>query len=79
MARRKVIDVLSENWCLVNSLTKIGILPTTIVNYYTIYTTYNSYKGSKHSDKKTWTADSMRISERTVERAIKEMEKTIEA
>ncbi len=78
MARRKVIDVLSENWCVVSALTKGGMLPTTIVNYYMIYNTYKSYKGGTPSDRKTWTSDSMRISEKTVSRAIKEMEKIVD-
>jgi hypothetical protein len=58
---------------------KIGLLPTSILNYYVIYSRYDYYRklGNYVGLSILFTAECFKISERKVYRAKKEMEEEV--
>jgi len=58
---------------------KIGLLPTSIVNYYVIYSRYDYYRklGNYVGFSVLYTSDNFGVSERTVYNIIKKMEEEI--
>jgi hypothetical protein len=58
---------------------KMGLLPTSILNYYVIYSRYDYYRksGNYVGFSVLYTSDDFGISESTVYRAIKKMEEEV--
>lgn len=77
MVKKSVYETLSNNWDLLFTLSKVGLLPVTVIHYYKIYTCYKSYTSGLKRDKITWTSDAMHARERVVKTAIKLMESSI--
>lgn len=77
MVKKSVYETLSNNWDLLYTLSRVGLLPVTVIHYYKIYTCYKSYTSGLKRDKITWTSDAMKVCDKTILRAIKIMESYI--
>lgn len=72
----KVADLIKKDMPVIIKLAKIGAVSPNLINAYNIYVFYESLSNEPSKmNRYTFTADSLRIDERTVMRAIKQMEK----
>lgn len=75
MAER-VIDYIKKNYNVFCKFSKLGKIPNSIINEYNIYLYYQSTSHIKSKMQRyTLTSEAMRINEKSVRNAVKEMER----
>lgn len=74
----KLGDYITKNYDVVDKLLKSGKVPVSLKTEYEIYQYFNTTGHLKSTMQRyTNTAEAMRVSERTVMRAVKEMRKIV--
>lgn len=72
----KVIDTVKQNLPVIKELFQIGKISGTVLNEVKIYDSYNNAKGGK-MERYNKVAEDMRVSEKTVIRVVKDMERDV--
>lgn len=74
---KKVADYIQQNKDCFRTFSKVGLVPMSVVSQFNIYVYYcgltNPSKMQKYQD----TADALRINIQTVQKAVKEMQRSI--
>lgn len=79
MARKKVVDYLQENMCVIRGLIKAGLFPMDIISQFQIYSFYvTTSKVKSKMDRYEFTAEQFKVSVSTIRTIVSKMEKTID-
>lgn len=73
----KVADFIQENMPVFKVFVKIGKVAPSVMNDYTLYAFYQTLSSLPKMERYTFTAESLKTSERTVRNAVKEMERVL--